>query len=325
MWNGGLAVQLLDKIFSCGIVPVAVIDNASFSVPLADALQAGGIDIVEVTFRTESAAQSIRRIALSSKEMVVGAGTVTTIDQCKCAVENGAQFIVSPGFSEELVSWCLSHSVPVIPGCVTPTEIMRALSFGLHVLKFFPAGVFGGLSALKALSGPFSSVRFIPTGGVNNKNLGEYLSAPFIHAVGGSWLCPRADISAERFSRITELCKEARKEALGFELSHVGVNMPDEQSADALCQSFMSAFGFDGKKGNSSYFSSPMIEIMKKPGRGDNGHLAIRTNRAEMAIEELRKRGYEIDESSIKQKEDRISSVYLNSSFGGFDVHLIQK
>lgn len=143
--------------------------------------------------------------------MLVGAGTVVTLAQCKQAVAHGAKFIVSPGYSEEVVDWCVKNSIPIIPGCATPTEIMMALAHNLKVLKFFPANVYGGVEAMRALSGPFMDVKFIPTGGINGENLTECLSQPFIHAVGGSWLCKKADISAGNFEVITELCKEARQ------------------------------------------------------------------------------------------------------------------
>ena len=144
------------------------------------------------------------------------------------------------------MSWCVENNVAITPGCVTPTEIMAAMSHGLKVVKFFPANVYGGLSAMKALSGPFGGIKFIPTGGVNDKNLAEYISAPFIHAVGGSWLCAKADIAAHNFDKITSLCKEARKTALGFEITHVGVNAGDAEESLAVCRALDAAFGFAG-------------------------------------------------------------------------------
>lgn len=141
--------------------------------------------------------------------MLVGAGTVVTLDQCKQALECGAKFIVSPGFDPEVVSWCVERNIPITPGCVTPTEIMAAMKLGLNVVKFFPAGVYGGLKAMKALSAPFGGIKFIPTGGVDAKNLKEYLEAPFVHAVGGSWPCPKKEIAAGNFDAVTALCREA--------------------------------------------------------------------------------------------------------------------
>ena len=192
-----------------GIVPVVVLDDAKDAVPTANALLAGGVSVMEITFRTAAAADSIKAVSENCPEMFVGAGTVVTLDQCKKALECGAKFIVSPGFDPEVVSWCVERNIPITPGCVTPTEIMAAMKLGLNVVKFFPAGVYGGLKAMKALSAPFGGIEFIPTGGVDAKNLKEYLEAPFVHAVGGSWLCPKKEIATGNFDAITALCKEA--------------------------------------------------------------------------------------------------------------------
>lgn len=197
------------RLKSAGVVPVVVLDRAEDAVPTARALLAGGVDVMEITFRTEAAAASIRAVAEACPEMLVGAGTVITLEQCRQAVACGARFIVAPGFDAEVVRWCVEQDVAVTPGCVTPTEIMAAMKLGLRVVKFFPAGIYGGLKAMKALSAPFGGVRFIPTGGVDAHNLGEYLSAPFVHAVGGSWLCPKVEIAAGHFEQITALCREA--------------------------------------------------------------------------------------------------------------------
>ena len=202
-------MNIMDRLAATGIVPVVVLENAADAVPTARAMLAGGVDVMEITFRTQAAADSIKAVSGQVPDMLVGAGTVITLAQCKRAVEMGARFIVSPGFDEEVVRWCVEKDIPVVPGCVTPTEIMSAMKLGLNVLKFFPAGIYGGLAAMKALSAPFGQVKFIPTGGVNEDNCGEYISAPFIHAVGGSWVCTKADISAHNFDRITSLCAAA--------------------------------------------------------------------------------------------------------------------
>ena len=202
-------MDVTTRLARAGVVPVVVLEHAKDAVPTAKAMVAGGIDVMEITFRTAAAADSIKAVSENCPEMLVGAGTVITLEQCKKAVASGAKFIVAPGFDEEVVRWCVENNVPVTPGCVTPTEIMAAMKLGLKVVKFFPAGVYGGLSAMKALSGPFGGIKFIPTGGVNAQNLAEYISAPFIHAVGGSWVCPKADISAGNFEKITALCREA--------------------------------------------------------------------------------------------------------------------
>ena len=317
-------MDVLKRMACAGIVPVVVLEDAKDAVPTARAMVAGGIDVMEITFRTAAAADSIRAVAAEVPEMLVGAGTVVNLEQCKLAVECGAKFIVSPGYDEEVVSWCCDNGVAVCPGCVTPTEIMMALKHGLKVLKFFPANVYGGLSAIKALAGPFGGVKFIPTGGVNLQNVGEFIADSHIHAVGGSWVCPKADIAAGNFDKITELCKESRKALLGFEVAHVGINCADAGVCDQVCDAFAAAFDFGVKKGNSSNFASTGVEVMKTMFKGANGHIAIRTNKMTPAIAEMERRGLELDWDSVKDK-DNIKAVYFKNEFGGFAVHLLQK
>lgn len=315
----------LERLQNAAVVPVVVLENADDAVPTAQALLAGGVDVMEITFRTAAAADSIAAVSRQCPDMLVGAGTVITLEQCKKAVEVGANFIVSPGFNEEVVAWCVEHDVAVTPGCVTPTEIMAAMSYGLRVVKFFPANVYGGLDAMKALSGPFGGIKFIPTGGVNGKNLGEYLAAPFIHAVGGSWLCTKADIAAHRFDLITELCRQARTVALGFELGHVGINASDAGASMEICRTLDQAFGLGVKPGNSSNFAGTAVEVMKTPYLGASGHIAIRTNSVPRAVAELEKRGFAVEPSTAKYKGDKMTAIYLKQEFGGFAIHLVQK
>ena len=204
-------MNVIEKLGSCGVIPVVVIEHAEDAVPAAKALLAGGVDVMEITFRTAAARDSIRAVAENVPEMLVGAGTVLNLEQCKTAAEAGAKFIVSPGFDKRTVEYCAANGIAVTPGCVTPTEIMEAIGCGLQIVKFFPANVYGGLSAMKALSGPFVGLKFIPTGGVNAENLKEYAAAPYVYAVGGSWMCKKDDIASHNFEKITALCAEAKK------------------------------------------------------------------------------------------------------------------
>ena len=318
-------MEILDRLARAGLVPVVVLDDAKDAVPTANALLAGGVDVMEITFRTAAAADSIRAVAENCPDMLVGAGTVITLEQCKKAVECGAKFIVAPGYNDEVVAWCVENGIAVTPGCVTPTEIMAAMSHGLKVIKFFPANVYGGLNAMKALSGPFGGIKFIPTGGVNGNNVGEYISAPFIHAVGGSWVCAKADIAAGNFDKITALCKQARASIMGFEVAHIGINCQNAEDSMAVCEQLNKAFDFETKTGNSSTFSSSAIEVMKSMYLGKNGHIAVRTNSITVAVAELEKRGFVVDPETAKFKGDRMTAVYLKDEFGGFAVHLLQK
>ena len=318
-------MDILARLAAAAVIPVVVIDDAKDAVPAAKALLAGGVDVMEITFRTAAAADAIKAVAEHCPDMLVGAGTVITLDQCRKAAECGARFIVAPGFDEEVVRWCVENHIAVTPGCVTPSEIMAAMKLGLKVVKFFPAGVYGGLSAMKDLSGPFGGIKFIPTGGVNGQNIGEFIAAPFIHAVGGSWVCPKADIAAGNFEKITALCRQARSAALGFEVAHIGVNCEDAAAASAVCEKLNEAFGLPVKEGNSSIFASNGIEVMKSMYLGKNGHIAIRTNSIPLAIAELAKKGFACDMETAKYKGERMIAVYLKEAFGGFAVHLLQK
>ena len=208
-------MTVMERLANSIVVPVVVLDKVEDAVPTAKAMAAGGVDTMEITFRTACAPDAIRAVAEACPDVLVGAGTIVNLDQCKKAIEMGAKFIVSPGFSDEIVGYCVANGIPVAPGCVTPTEIMGALKHGLKMVKFFPANVYGGLNALKNLAGPFVGLKFLPTGGVNNGNIKEFIDTPFIHAVGGSWVCPKADIAAGNWEKITQLCIDARKAARG--------------------------------------------------------------------------------------------------------------
>lgn len=202
-------MEVMDRVYKTGIVPVVVLNSAADALATADALLAGNIDIMEITLRTAAAFESMQLIAAHRPNVLMGAGTVVTLDQCKKALEAGAKFIVAPGFDREVVSYCVDHSIPVLPGCVTPSEIMAGLKLGLQVFKFFPSAVYGGLKAMKALAGPFGSIKFIPTGGINAENMQEYIESPFVQAVGGSWMCTAKDISNHEWKKISSLSKQA--------------------------------------------------------------------------------------------------------------------
>ncbi|MDD3851722.1 MAG: bifunctional 4-hydroxy-2-oxoglutarate aldolase/2-dehydro-3-deoxy-phosphogluconate aldolase [Firmicutes bacterium] len=320
-------MNTLERIGSIGLVPVIAIENADDAVPAGKALMDAGIGVMEITMRTDAGIQAIKNVREGLPEMLVGAGTILTLDKCSEAVQAGAQFIVAPGFNPVIVEWCVENDVTVTPGCVTPTEIDRALSYGLKTLKFFPASVYGGVKGCKALYGPYKSagVKFIPTGGINNDNLAEYADKPFIHALGGGWLCKTEDIAAHNFGAITGNAKEAVDVLLGFELAHVGVSQQSGEDALSVAETFNRAFGFPVKQGNSSSFAGPGIEITKSKSLGECGHLAVRTNSISRAIYYLGLRGFEADMETAKYKGDSMIAVYLKDEFGGFAVHMLQK
>ncbi len=198
-----------EQIQSFGVVPVVVLYDAEDAMPLAKALVEGGLPCAEVTFRTEAAEESIRRMSEGYPEMLVGAGTVLTTEQVDRAVGAGAKFIVSPGFDPEIVDYCLKKEIPIFPGSITPSEVAQAVKRGLKVVKFFPAEQFGGVETIKALAAPYTVMKFMPTGGVNAKNLKDYLSCDKIIACGGSWMVKGDLIKSGRFDQIKKLTEEA--------------------------------------------------------------------------------------------------------------------
>ena len=192
-----------------GVVPVVVLKNVEDAEPLADALYKGGLSCAEVTFRTDAAEESIKIMTKKYPDMLVGAGTVLTIDQVDRAVNAGAKFIVSPGFDPEIVDYCLDKNIPVFPGCITPSEVAQAVKRGLKVVKFFPAEQAGGIDMIKAMGAPYGMVKFMPTGGISAKNLKDYLSCSNIICCGGSWMVKGDLITSGQFEKIAELTREA--------------------------------------------------------------------------------------------------------------------
>ncbi len=201
--------EVLKKIQETGIIPVVVLNDARDAAPLAKALCEGGLPCAEVTFRTDAAEESIRIMSEQFPEMFVGAGTVLTIEQVDRAVGAGAKFIVSPGLNPKVVKYCVEKGIPVTPGVCTPSEVEQAIELGLDVVKFFPAEPAGGLNMIKAMAAPYVGIKFMPTGGINPKNVKEYLAYDRILACGGSWMVKGSLVEAGEFDKIKELAKEA--------------------------------------------------------------------------------------------------------------------
>jgi 2-dehydro-3-deoxyphosphogluconate aldolase/(4S)-4-hydroxy-2-oxoglutarate aldolase len=312
--------EILTKLGKLGIVPVIKIDNVDDAVPLAKALCEGGLPCAEITFRTDAAEESIRRVTQALPEMLVGAGTVLTTEQVDRAIGAGAKFIVSPGLNPTVVKYCVDKGILITPGCATPSDIERAIELGLSVVKFFPAETNGGINAIKAMAAPYVGMKFIPTGGVNPKNLQDYLSFNKIVACGGSWMVDAKLINAGDFAAITKLTREAMQTMLGFQIMHVGINCADDKEAEAVANLFCKAFGFEFKPGNSSIFCGKDVEVMKKPFLGEKGHIAIGTNSLERGQAYLESLGFTFNMDTHNGK-----AVYMNEPFGGFAVHLLQK
>ena len=280
---------------------------------------------MEVTFRTDAAQEAIRNMAQGCPDILVGAGTVLCEEQVDRAVEAGARFIVSPGFNRRVVEYCQKKDILIIPGCAMPSDVEAALEMGISTVKFFPAEALGGVASIKALSGPYPSVRFVPTGGINRENLNDYLKFQRVLACGGSWMIKKDWLRAERFDLVEAAAREAICTMLGFELRHVGINCSGEEEVKETAAAFSHLFGFEQKEGKSSVFSGSGIEIMKGTGRGKRGHLAIGTNHMERAMDYLKRQGCSFDETSAKYKDGKLTAIYLQDEIGSFAVHPLQK
>jgi 2-dehydro-3-deoxyphosphogluconate aldolase/(4S)-4-hydroxy-2-oxoglutarate aldolase len=318
--------KVLEEIGKIGIVPVIKIDDPAKAVPLAKALIAGGIPCAEVTFRTAQGEEAIRRIHEACPDMLLGAGTVLTSEQVDKAIAAGAQFIVSPGFNPQTVQYCLDKGIPVAPGTSSPGDIEAALGFGLEVVKVFPAEVLGGLDYIKAVSGPFPALKFMPTGGINAGNIAAYIRNPRILACGGSWMVKEELIKAGDFAKITTLCREALHTMLGFSLIHIGINANGNEEAEKIAESFADLFNFAPEETSVSIFASDQIEIMKKNGRGLHGHIGIGTNSVAKAAAYLERKGASLVPDSISYAADgTMKLAYLKDPIAGFAIHLLQK
>jgi len=317
--------KILEKIGELGIVPVVKIEKAEDALPLGRALINGDLPIAEITFRTSAAEESIKILHRELSKLLVGAGTVLTVEQAKKAVSAGAKFIVSPGFNPKVVDYCIENSIPVTPGINNPTQIEMALERGIEVVKFFPAEASGGLPLLKSMSAPYSGIKFIPTGGINLNNLTSYLSNKKVHACGGSWMVKDNLISSGNFNEITRLTQEAISIMLGFEFAHLGINEEDEDKALNSANLLSHLFYLPIKEGTSSVFAGPAFEVIKNRYLGEHGHIAIVTNDIHRAIAYLKMKGISILPETAKEKEGKLKIVYLDQEVSGFAIHLLQK
>lgn len=318
--------HLLEKLSTLGIVPVIALNRPEDASPLAKSLCDGGLPCAEITFRTDAAAEAIQIMTQEFPDMIVGAGTVLTTEQVDAAIQAGAKFIVSPGFNPKIVKYCIDKNILILPGCTNPSDIEQAIEFGLEAVKFFPAEASGGIEMIKAMSAPYTKMKFMPTGGINAKNINTYLDFNRVIACGGSWMVNQDLITNGDFDRIRELTKDAVSLMLGFEIAHVGINLNGEEEADTLADTFETMLGFKKKVGAGSIFAGTGIELLKSPYLGANGHIAIRTNCINRAVFHMGLRGFEFDMDTVKYDDNHnLKTIYLKNEFGGFALHLIQK
>ncbi len=310
-------MDMFKTIYELGIIPVVAIDDADKAVLLAKALSEGGLPAAEITFRTAAAEESIRRITAECPDVLVGAGTVLTKEQADRAVAAGAKFIVTPGFNPEMIAYIKSLGIPMMPGAATPGEMEQAMSMGLTNIKFFPAEANGGVAKLKALAGPYQAAKWMPTGGVNAKNLNDYLSFDRIIACGGTWLATGADIAENNWDGITKKCKEAIKVMLGFELRKICI-YGDSANAEKNAKFVASLFGFDCTETECGVQAGCVC--FGKEESDAKGCIVINTNNGNRAMAYLKRMGAEIDPDIWYDKKGNVSCFGLKDTIAGFEI-----
>lgn len=318
--------EFMKKIEMMGIIPVIKLKDSKKAKPLAKVLCEGGLPCAEVTFRTDAAKDAIREMTSAYPDMLVGAGTVLTCKQVDEAIEAGAKFIVSPGLNPDTVQYCAEKGIPILPGCANPSDIEQAIKYGLRVVKFFPSEAMGGLKTIKAISAPYSQMRFMPTGGVNLSNVTAYLENEKVIACGGTWLTPQDAVENGDFEKVKELVREAVLVMHGFGLAHVGINCESAPEAHRVADTFNEMFGFAPVENPSSIFSAGYVETMKSPFLGKKGHIAIAANCVERAKVYLEQKGVRFnEESAVYRADGKMQAVYMQEEVGGFAIHLVRK
>ena len=317
---------IMERVYEIGIIPVIAFNSVDEAVPLCKALVAGGLPAAEVTFRTACAEDCIKKIHDEVPEMLLGAGTVLTTEQADRAMAAGASFIVSPGFDPNVTKHVIEKGGIMMPGTCSAGEMQQAMNLGCEGIKFFPAEANGGVAMLKNIGGALKTAKWMCTGGINAKNVNDYLAYDQIFAVGGTWMCKSDKIKAGAWDEITAMCKEAVDTMLGLELAHIGINCADDTEAMKTAETLGALLNMAVKPGNSSIFvCKKEFEIMKKPGRGTHGHIAIRTNNVDRAIYHLGLRGVKFDMDSKNVKNGKTVAIYMADEIAGFAIHLVQK
>ena len=317
--------DILKNIGKLGLLPVAKIENSNKILMLGKALLAGDIHIIEITFGTTASLEAMNILKKELPDIVVGAGTVLSIKQAEQAINAGARFISSPSFMTEVIDYCVVSNILVIPGINTAKQIEIALEKGLKVVKFFTNQAAEGLQLLKEISSPFTGIKYIPAGVINQDNLRDYLSFNKVHACEARWIGNTDLVSSGKSDEITKLAKEAVGIVLGFEFAHLGINNDTADKAFQDANFFSEFFYLPVKEGPNSIFAGTRFEFMKSKYLGKNGHIAIATKNIHRAIAHLEKKGILTLPETAKKKEGILRAIYLDREVSGFSIHLVQK
>jgi 2-dehydro-3-deoxyphosphogluconate aldolase/(4S)-4-hydroxy-2-oxoglutarate aldolase len=304
--------NMIKKLENYGIIPIVKIDQIGNAIPLAEALMKGNLPLIEITFRTAIAADAIKLLHEKFPSMLIGAGTVLTVEQVKSAVAAGAEFIVTPGFNPKVVGYCTENNIPVVPGINSPTQIELAIELGVEAVKFFPAEVCGGVEFIKAVSGPFEQIKFVATGGITLDNLNSYLSTKNVIACGGSWMVKSDVIAEKKFEEITKSAAESIGRILGFQIQNILFNDGNVAEAPDV---------FAGIKiGNQSG-----LKFFSDGKNTKKGVIEISTINISRAMFYLGLQELKPLKDTIVEEKGKVISFILDKSASGFDVKIVQK
>jgi 2-dehydro-3-deoxyphosphogluconate aldolase/(4S)-4-hydroxy-2-oxoglutarate aldolase len=313
--------EIVKKLDLSGIVPLIKIENTKNALPLAGALIAADMRAMEITFRTGAAQEVLRLLTSKCPDLVIGAGTVIDTRQVQEAVSSGAKYVITPSFNPAVVDRCIEIGIPVFPGCSTASDIEQAYSRGLRVVKYFPSELLGGVEMLKALSGPYPFIRFIPTGGINCDNLEKYVAFPKVLCCGGTFIAEEDDLENGRFENITRKARDAVDKVIGLKLDHIAINTDKAGAAE-----IMKAFS---RLGGVSYIPQNAvvsgIEAVSDSGRQALGYIVYSSPNLERCLWYLGNRGFKTDERSVVTNGNQILEAFLVGNFGGFEIKLIKR
>ena len=303
-----------------GFLPVIPFAGAPDALPVVEALLAEKVNAAELPFCGETTPETLRTIRGKYPEMILGAGRVTTPEQCREAAAAGAQFISMPYFREDIARWCVEQGVEAIPTCFNASEIAQARDLGVETVQICFSGAAAGIETLREYFALFPEVKIIPAGKVRPEDLPMYIASPAVATVRADWICAGGEAA-----QIRGRCRQARKDVMGYELAHVGINCQDEEECQRVVQLFTTLFGFPSWDNGNSIYTSDRIEVMKFRQIGSLGHLAIRSNSVERAAQEFSERGMTAIESTAKYRDGRLCVVYYKEEIGHFGIHLIQR
>ena len=317
--------EILTKIYENGVLPVIAINDLDTAIPLAQACMETGLNAIEITYRTDCAAEALKAIKKAYPEMIVGAGTVLTTEQADEAMSIGVDFIVTPGFNPDVVKYVVSKNFPIVPGVSCASQIEQAMALGLDTVKFFPAEQSGGVPALKAFNGPYKKLRFIPTGGMTIDNFTTYTSLSNVVAIGGSFMIKKDHIASKDVEAMKQDINVVIDRLLNLRLVHIGLNCKNEDEAVSVAKQLEQFFHMPYVIGNSNVFSGVKeFELMKNGGRGTNGHIAIGVSDIDRGIHYLEKRGVKFNPDSLMMKGTMKNAIYFEDEILGFAFHIVK-